>query len=132
MQKPDATLVAGFNSWQKNFDRHVNKGEKGIRIMAPAPYKKKQEVDVIDKNTGKQAFYKTNGTVVCPKYRCYLTVPTTLTNAFYFDNEGATTGIEAIFGGENEEVVIYDLSGKRLSRLQKGVNIVNGHKVIVK
>ena len=53
MQKPDATLVAGFNSWQKNFDRHVNKGEKGIRIMAPAPYKKKQEVDVIDKNTGK-------------------------------------------------------------------------------
>ena len=42
MQKPDATLVAGFNSWQKNFDRHVNKGEKGIRIMAPAPYKKKQ------------------------------------------------------------------------------------------
>ena len=86
----------------------------------------------LDKNTGKQAFYKTNGTVVCPKYRCYLTVPTTLTNAFYFDNEGTTTGIEAIFGGENEEVVIYDLSGKRLSRLQKGVNIVNGHKVIVK
>lgn len=86
----------------------------------------------LDKNTGKQAFYKTNGSVVCPMYRCYLTVPTTLTNAFYFDNEGTTTGIEAIFGGENEEVVIYDLSGKRLSRLQKGVNIVNGHKVIVK
>ena len=87
----------------------------------------------LDKNTGKQAFYKTNGTVVCPKYRCYLTVPTTSQiNAFYFDNEGTTTGIEAIFGGENEEVVIYDLSGKRLSRLQKGVNIVNGHKVIVK
>ena len=51
MQKPDATLVAGFQSWQKNFDRHVNKGEKGIKIMAPAPYKKKQEMEVIDPKT---------------------------------------------------------------------------------
>ena len=51
MQKPDATLVAGFQSWQKNFERHVNKGEKGIRIMAPAPYKKKKEVEVIDPHT---------------------------------------------------------------------------------
>lgn len=53
MQKPDATLVAGFTSWQKNFDRHVKKGEKGIRIMAPAPYKKKTEQEVIDPNTQK-------------------------------------------------------------------------------
>ena len=53
MQKPDATLVAGFQSWQKNFGRHVNKGEKGIKIMAPAPYKKKQEMEVIDKKTGR-------------------------------------------------------------------------------
>lgn len=45
MQKPDATLVAGFQSWQKNFERHVNKGEKGIKIMAPSSYKKKQERD---------------------------------------------------------------------------------------
>ena len=84
--------------------------------------------------TGKQGFFRTNGTVTCPQYKCYLTVPTGSTAAkeLYFDNEGATTGIEAIFGGENEEVVIYDLSGKRLNRLQKGVNIVNGHKVIVK
>ena len=51
MQKPDATLVAGFQSWQKNFERHVNKGEKGIKIMAPAPYKKKQEMEVIDPKT---------------------------------------------------------------------------------
>ena len=51
MQKPDATLVAGFQAWQKNFERHVNKGEKGIKIMAPAPYKKKQEMEVIDPKT---------------------------------------------------------------------------------
>ena len=48
MQKPDATLVAGFKAWQKNFDRHVKKGEKGIRILAPAPYKIKEERDKID------------------------------------------------------------------------------------
>ena len=48
MQKPDATLVAGFKAWQKNFDRHVKKGEKGIRILAPAPYKIKEERDNID------------------------------------------------------------------------------------
>ena len=89
-----------------------------------------------NKNTGTQGFFRTSSGVTCPQYKCYLTVPSesseAQTNAFYFDNEGTTTGIEAIFGGENEEVVIYDLSGKRLSRLQKGVNIVNGHKVIVK
>ena len=48
MQKPDATLVAGYKAWQKNFDRHVKKGEKGIRILAPAPYKIKEERDKID------------------------------------------------------------------------------------
>ena len=48
MQKPDATLVAGFKAWQKNFDRHVKKGEKAIRILAPAPYKIKEERDKID------------------------------------------------------------------------------------
>ena len=48
MQKPEASLVAGYKAWQKNFDRHVNKGEKAIRILAPAPYKIKEERDKID------------------------------------------------------------------------------------
>lgn len=39
LQCPDATHVAGYTSWQKNFHRHVKKGEKGIRILAPAPFK---------------------------------------------------------------------------------------------
>ena len=51
MQKPEATLVAGYQAWQKNHGRHVKKGEKGIQILAPAPYKTKIEQDVIDKNT---------------------------------------------------------------------------------
>ena len=52
MQKPEATLVAGYQTWQKNFNRHVNKGEKGIRILAPAPYKIKEERDKLDPVTG--------------------------------------------------------------------------------
>ena len=52
MQKPEATLVAGYQAWQKNFNRHVKKGEKGIRILAPAPYKIKEERDKLDPVTG--------------------------------------------------------------------------------
>lgn len=55
MQKPDATLVAGYTSWQKNFQRHVKKGEKGISILAPTPYKKKLEVEKVDPATGDKA-----------------------------------------------------------------------------
>ena len=51
-QKPDATLVAGYTAWQKTFGRQVNKGEKAIRILAPAPYKRKAEVDKVDPKTG--------------------------------------------------------------------------------
>ncbi len=49
MQKPEATLIAGYTAWQRNFDRHVMKGEKGIRILAPAPYKAKVEKEKIDR-----------------------------------------------------------------------------------
>lgn len=51
MQKPDATFVAGFNKWKDKFERNVNKGEKGIKIIAPTPYKKKIEKDVLDPDT---------------------------------------------------------------------------------
>ena len=86
------------------------------------------------KSENRQAFFRTDGSVTCPQHKCFLTAPssTTAPKAFYFDNQGETTSIESIFGGENGNVAIYDLSGKRLNRLQKGVNIVNGHKVIVK
>lgn len=43
MQRPNATLVAGFNKWKNQFERHVKKGEHGITIIAPTPYKKKIE-----------------------------------------------------------------------------------------
>ena len=53
MQKPDATYVAGYTSWQRNFDRQVMKGEKGIKILAPAPYKTQEEREKIDPVTQK-------------------------------------------------------------------------------
>ena len=47
MQKPDASLVAGFSAWKNNFGRNVMKGQKGIKIIAPSPYKVKQEMKKI-------------------------------------------------------------------------------------
>lgn len=51
MQKPDASLVAGFNKWKDSFGRNVKRGEKGIKIIAPAPYKKKIEKEKLDPDT---------------------------------------------------------------------------------
>ena len=48
MQKPDASLIAGFSKWKTDFDRNVKKGEKGIKILAPAPFKVKREMERID------------------------------------------------------------------------------------
>ena len=45
MQKPDASLVAGFTAWKNNFQRNVIKGEKGIKIIAPSPFKVKQQTE---------------------------------------------------------------------------------------
>ena len=53
MQKPDATLVAGYQAWKKQHSRQVRKGEKGIQIIAPAPYKAKVEREIIDPGTGR-------------------------------------------------------------------------------
>ena len=88
----------------------------------------------LNKTTGKQAFYITDGTVVCPQYKCYFTAPASASpaQAFYLDNNGETTGIEGIFGDNDGEVVIYNIAGQRINKLQKGINIVNGRKVLVK
>ena len=51
LQRPDATLVAGFNKWKDQFERNVMKGEKGIKIIAPTPFKKKIEEQKIDPDT---------------------------------------------------------------------------------
>ena len=58
MQKPDASLVAGFTAWKNNFQRNVIKGEKGIKIIAPSPFKVKQQTEKIDPHTRKPVMGK--------------------------------------------------------------------------
>lgn len=90
---------------------------------------------ILSKYNGRLAFYKVDGENVkkAQQYRCYLTNPTpSPVSAFYLNGEGETTGINALLNGNNGETEIYDLSGKRLNHLQKGINIVNGQKVLVK
>ena len=87
-----------------------------------------------EKSTGKQAFYLTDGSVTCPQYKCYLIVPAVAGNAvkaFYFENSGLETSIEEVMGAD-EETTIYNLNGQQLKRMQKGINIVNGRKIVVK
>lgn len=75
MQKPDATLVAGYHAWEKKFNRHVMKGEKGIQIIAPAPFKEKQEQEKVDPETG-EVMLREDGqpeteevTIVIPRFK---------------------------------------------------------------
>lgn len=75
MQRPDATHVAGYGKWQTAFSRHVKKGEKGIKIIAPTPYKKKVEELLMNPDT-QQPMRGPNGEplkqeieVVIPRFR---------------------------------------------------------------
>ena len=63
MQKPDATVVAGFNKWRDQFSRNVMRGEKGIKIIAPTPFKKKIEEEKLDPDT-KIPMLDTDGRVI--------------------------------------------------------------------
>ena len=72
MQKPDASLVAGFSRWRDQFQRYVLKGEKGIKIIAPAPYKKTVERDKLDPQTRMVIRDEHNQPV---KEQCVITVP---------------------------------------------------------
>ena len=88
MQRPDATLVAGFNAWKNKFNRYVKKGEKGIQIIAPAPIKEVEEREKIDKDTG-LAVLNENGEpemerveYVVPRFRV-----TTVFDVFLIDSE---------------------------------------------
>jgi len=75
MQKPDSTMIASYTDWQKKFGRHVNKGEKGIQIIAPAPYKTTREIDKKDPATGKVLIgsdgmpVKETKEITIPKYK---------------------------------------------------------------
>ena len=92
---------------------------------------------ILAKKDGVLGFYQvvSDNVKAAAKYKCYLQ-PTSQTSAqlaYFFNRDDATTAITNLLnGGENGKVEIYDLSGKRLNNLQKGVNIVNGKKIIVR
>lgn len=67
MQNPDATLVAGYEDWNRKFKRQVNKGEKAIYIIAPAPYKKEIEKEELNPNTGNIEIIREE--IVIPSYK---------------------------------------------------------------
>lgn len=89
-------------------------------------------------NEGIQAFYKVASDFTSTAYKCYLTVPVAATGggevkAFYLDfGDDTPTAINAVEAAQNESAVIYNLAGQRLNKAQKGVNIINGKKVLVK
>ena len=72
MQKPDATMVAGYTSWQANFHRNVMKGEQGIKILAPSPYKVSKDIEKIDPDTQQPIIGKDGQPV---KERVQVTIP---------------------------------------------------------
>lgn len=72
MQKPDATLIAGYNSWKNNFGRKVVKGAVSIKVIAPSPYKIKREIDKIDPATRKPMTDKNGKTI---KEESEITIP---------------------------------------------------------
>ncbi|MBR5065756.1 MAG: hypothetical protein IKX09_05870 [Oscillospiraceae bacterium] len=67
MQKPDATLVAGYSTWKNAFNRSVKKGEKGIRIIAPCPVQVEKEKDVFDAYGN---LHREKQKVTIPRFRC--------------------------------------------------------------
>ncbi len=67
MQNPNATKVASFKAWKEKFGRHVTEGEKGINIIAPAPYKKRIDVQKIDPDTKEPVFDKDGNPIMCQK-----------------------------------------------------------------
>ena len=86
-----------------------------------------------NKSTNVQAFYQVSGSgVLCGQNKCYLTVPVGGVKSFFFEGDDEATAIEELFGSEVQDGTIYNLAGQRISRMQKGINIVNGKKVMVK
>ena len=88
---------------------------------------------VLQKNAAGVGFYKANNNISLKANRCYMTLPATsgAKESFLFDE--VVTGINTILNNKDKSVEgIFDLNGRRLPAPRKGVNIINGVKVIVK
>ena len=90
---------------------------------------------ILARRNNKIGFYPIaeGNTYTCAQYKCFLVVPSAeaASMALYFESEGEITGVDNLTG-DAERTEIYSIAGQRLNRLQKGINIVNGQKVIVR
>ena len=104
MQRPDATLVAGFNTWKNQHQRSVKKGEKGIKIIAPAPFKIEKEQDQVDVKSGKPIVDK-DGEVKKETVEISMTAFKTTTVFDISQTEGKelpSLGVNELVGNVNE------------------------------
>ena len=113
MQKPDATLVAGFNKWKDKFERNVNKGEKGIKIIAPTPYKKKIEKDVLDPDT-KLPMRDENGEII--KEEKEVSIPSFRPVAVFDVSQTSGKELPTLASDLNGKVENFDMLKEAISR----------------
>lgn len=113
MQKPDATLVAGFNKWKDKFGRSVNKGEKGIKIIAPTPYKKKIEKDVLDPDT-KLPMKDENGEII--KEEKEVSIPSFRPVTVFDVSQTSGKEIPTLASALNGKVENFDMLKEAISR----------------
>ncbi len=113
MQKPDATLVAGFNKWKDKFGRSVNKGEKGIKIIAPTPYKKKIEKDVLDPDT-KLPMKDENGKII--KEEKEVSIPSFRPVTVFDVSQTSGKEIPTLASALNGKVENFDMLKEAISR----------------
>ena len=109
-------------------DSYESNGLTGVYTTAAVP----ENSYVLQTQNDTQAFYKVSGTFEATAYKCYLTVSSNV-KAFFFDINGED-GINEVKNGQlsMDNAEIFNLAGQRMNKLQKGVNIVNGKKYIVK
>ena len=117
LQRPDATLVAGFNKWKNQFDRHVKKGEKGIVIIAPTPYKQKIEEEKLDPDT-KLPMLDADGNVIMEEKEIKIPMfrPTTVFDVRQTDGKPLPERTEFPIAALTGDVENYDVFMEALRR----------------
>ena len=117
LQRPDATLVAGFNKWKNQFDRHVKKGEKGIVIIAPTPYKQKIEEEKLDHDT-KLPMLDADGNVIMEEKEIKIPMfrPTTVFDVRQTDGKPLPERTEFPIAALTGDVENYDVFMEALRR----------------
>ena len=115
--RPDATLVAGFNKWKNQFDRHVKKGEKGIVIIAPTPYKQKIEEEKLDPDT-KLPMLDADGNVIMEEKEIKIPMfrPTTVFDVRQTDGKPLPERTEFPIAALTGDVENYDVFMEALRR----------------